>query len=144
MTSTMGFKLKVCFIFNIFVSEIDQKEIISHKGRKSKWRNTEDSEYFTHEEQISKNLLNTESKLIIYKIHNFMNILTVVYLVPTKMNLLTPKFLEMKDTVIKNRYNNPQQSRDAMKYIAIYRKSLRNNNNLSSSRTKIQHGKFIF
>jgi hypothetical protein len=43
----------------------------------------------------------------------------------------------MKDTVIKNRYNNPQQSRDAMKYIAIYRKSLRNNNNLSSSRSKI-------
>ena len=56
------------------------------------------------------------------------------------MKLLTPKIFEMKETVQNNRRYLAQQqkSKEAFKYIAIYRKALRNSKVLSSSRTDLK------
>lgn len=60
---------------------------------------------------------------------------------PIKMKLLSPKVFEIKEQLSKKNISSHQQKRtkETLKYIAIYRKVIRNNKALSSSRTDLKH-----
>lgn len=110
------------------INEIEYN-FIPHHGSKSKQGIADDNEYFSSDNQSTlipvKELHPKSVNEYVYKFNFFRSM---------KTKILSPKLFEIKDA-LKNKH---QKTKEAFRYISIYRKALRNSRELSSSRTDLR------
>lgn len=128
------------------ISKISRSEEISdkipHKG-KGKRKNTQESDYFSCD---SQNQSSHDSKcklpsLSPFKTLSISLILTDLPSARGKTKLLSPNLFEAKERSSESKCYSGEKDQNPMKYVAIYRKSLRNCNAMNSSRTDLRSNK---
>lgn len=53
------------------------------------------------------------------------------------MKFVSPKLMDINESITDEKYINQKKNKDALKYIGIYRKAFRNSKPINSSRTDL-------